>query len=120
MLAFIYISLIQKESNIFKNTIWNSYRGRKQAKKELPDGIPDHIYCFPEKYGGTKCGSQLEAGHLDEVAKLSNVHEGTDDYLDPPLREECERIIPNLQDIEHRDASNAFIFLKTNFNETKH
>ena len=119
MLAFIYIPLIQKELDIFKNTIWNSHRGRKQAKKELPDGIPDHIYCFPEKYGGTKCGSQLETGYLDEVAELSNVHEGTDDYLEPHFRKECERIIPNLEDIEPRDASNALIFFKSNFDETK-
>ena len=56
MLAFIYVPLLQRELDLFRNAIWNNHRGRKQKNKELPAGIPEHIYHFHENYGGAKCG----------------------------------------------------------------
>ncbi len=44
--------VVQRELDIFRETVWNSHPGRKQTKKELPYGVPDHIYHFPEEYGG--------------------------------------------------------------------
>ena len=66
MLAFIYVPLLQRELDIFKDTIWNNHRGCKQRNKELPTGIPEHIYHFPEIYGGIKCGN-LNWRKLDEL-----------------------------------------------------
>ena len=56
LLAFILIPLLQKQLNIFKDTIWNTHRIRVQKDTVLPDGIPNHIYSFPEEYGMEECG----------------------------------------------------------------
>ena len=45
----------QKELDDFKETIWNSHRIRKQKDTYLPDGVPNHIYQFPEEYGLKDC-----------------------------------------------------------------
>ena len=50
------VPLIQKELDIFRETVWNSHRIRAQRDTALPDGVPDHIYNFPEKYGLEECG----------------------------------------------------------------
>ena len=56
MLAFVYIPVLQKELDVFRTTIWNNHRSRYQRGKELPVGVPEHIYNFPESYGGENCG----------------------------------------------------------------
>ena len=45
------IPIIQKEVDIFKDHIWNSHRIWAQKDTQLPNGVPNHIYDFPEKYG---------------------------------------------------------------------
>jgi hypothetical protein len=49
------IPLIQKEIDSFV-LLWNSHRIRKQSDTVLPDGIPNHIYNFPENYDLRECG----------------------------------------------------------------
>jgi hypothetical protein len=49
------IPLMQKEIDIFVD-MWNSHRIREQKNTLLPDGVPNHIYNFPEKYGLVDCG----------------------------------------------------------------
>lgn len=39
-----------------------------------------------------------------------------DDYLEPAFRTECERLIPDVRDIEPKDCKRAYLFLKENFN----
>ena len=56
LLAYLFIPILEKELAIFKDTIWSSHRIRKQAGTFLPDGVPDHIYSFPEEYGLEECG----------------------------------------------------------------
>lgn len=56
LLSFVFIPLIQKELNIFKDTIWNSHRVRCQKDAQMPKGVPLHLYSFPEKYGAEHCG----------------------------------------------------------------
>ena len=56
ILAFVLIPLLQKELNTFKDTIWNTHRIRQQRDTELPNGVPNHIYAFPEEYGFADCG----------------------------------------------------------------
>ncbi|KAK3744750.1 hypothetical protein QZH41_003386 [Actinostola sp. cb2023] len=46
----------QKELDVFRETVWNTHRIRAQKDTVLPDGIPDHIYNFPEQYGLEECG----------------------------------------------------------------
>ena len=115
LLAFVYIPVIQKELDIFRETVWNSHRARKQTKKQLPTGVPEHIYCFPQQYGGEKCGHVISEEDLKEVAELSGVLEGTDDYLDPVFRAQCEVFIPDTSEIEPKEAANAYLYLKANF-----
>ena len=51
MLSYIMIPLMQKEIDIFVDMwIW------EQKNTLLPDGVPNHIYNFPEKYGLVDCG----------------------------------------------------------------
>ena len=56
MLAFVFIPVIQKEMDIFRETIWNSHRVRSQKEAQMPKGIPNHLYSFPESYGAQECG----------------------------------------------------------------
>ena len=60
LLAFIYIPVIQKEMNIFRETVWNSHRVRHQRDAQMPKGIPNHLYAFPEQYGAEDCGIQYD------------------------------------------------------------
>ena len=57
LLAFIYIPVIQKEMNIFRETVSNSHRVRHQRDAQMPKGIPNHLYSFPEQYGAEDCGT---------------------------------------------------------------
>ena len=46
LLAFIMVPLVQKELDVFRETVWNTHTHRIRAQKDtvLPDGIPDHIH----------------------------------------------------------------------------
>ena len=57
MLAFIYIPVVLKEMDIFRETVWNSHRVRHQRDSQLPKGLPNHIYSFPEEYGAENCAN---------------------------------------------------------------
>lgn len=118
-MAYIYIPVLQKELDVFRKTVWNHHRGRKQRNKELPAGIPEHIYHFPERYGAEKCGIAISDEQLAEIAQLSGVLDGTDDFLDECFRQECERHVPQTNEIEPGEASNAYLFLKENFDQNE-
>ena len=51
ILAF---SLIELE--VFKDTVWNSHKIPHQNETDLRNGVPDHVYAFPEAYGLEDCG----------------------------------------------------------------
>ena len=114
LLAFVYIPVVQRELDVFRETVWNSHRGRKQKNKDLPTGIPEHIYNFPEHYGGEKCGFHVREEHLREVAELSDILDGTDDFLSSELRSQCEALIPDTENIKSSEAANAYLYLKDN------
>lgn len=82
-----------KEIEVFQSSVWNNHRTRQQKGKELPCCIPEHIYNFPEKYGGQKYGFHITEEQLEEVADLSDVFEGADDFLTPAFRRECEIVL---------------------------
>ncbi|XP_014675602.1 PREDICTED: uncharacterized protein LOC106815628 [Priapulus caudatus] len=56
LLAYVMIPIMQKEIDTFIGVIWNAHRIREQHNTYLPDGVPNHIYNFPEKYGLEECG----------------------------------------------------------------
>ena len=55
-MAFVFIPVIGKEMDVFRETIWNSHRVRSQKEAQMPKGIPNHLYAFPEEYGVEECG----------------------------------------------------------------
>lgn len=119
MMSYVYVPVIQKELDIFRETVWNTHRVRKQKNKELPTGVPEHIYTCPNQYGGEKCGHVITEEQLREVAEFSGVLDNTDDFLDDTFRQECQRHIPDTDDIKPAQASNAYLFLRDNFDVNK-
>ena len=61
-------------------------------------------------------GLPVSEEQLKEVAEQSGVLNAKEDFLDPAFRLECERLIPNIQDIEAKDCRVAYFYLKENFN----
>ena len=55
LLAYVYVPVIAKELENFRCS-WNTHRVRRQKDAQLPKGIPEHLYSFPEKYGAEECG----------------------------------------------------------------
>ena len=94
LLAYIYIPVVQHKLDIIRTTVWNNHRCRKQDKKQLPTGVPEHIYNFPEQYGGGHYGYAVQEASLQEVAELSGVlDDNYDDFLDQELRQQCAALI---------------------------
>ena len=60
-------------------------------------------------------GLPLTEAELYEAAIPSGVLGADDDFLDDLFRKECERIIPHPEELEPKDCSKAFIYLKRNF-----
>ena len=48
--------MIQAQLDKFKDMIWNSHRIREQKETDLPAGVPNHIYEFPNHYQLDDCG----------------------------------------------------------------
>ncbi|KAK6173659.1 hypothetical protein SNE40_017071 [Patella caerulea] len=115
ILAFVFIPILQRELDTFKEVIWNSHRIRCQKNTVLPHGIPNHIYSFPDKYDLEECGWIVNDDQLDEIfnhAKLDNV---ADDFLEADFRAKCEAIIPATENISPEDCVEAYIYIKQNF-----
>ncbi|XP_028412603.1 uncharacterized protein LOC114535505 [Dendronephthya gigantea] len=93
LLAYIMIPIIQKEIDTFVDVVWNSHRIRDQKNTYLPDGVPNHIYSFAEKYGLKECGFVVTEEQLEEVAELSDVLSSNNDYLPAQFRVKCELVI---------------------------
>ena len=75
---------MKKQYDIFVK-IWNSYRLIEQKDLHLPTGILNSIFSFPESYGGAKDGFQVNLDLLREVAKMLEVLQENQDFLDVPL-----------------------------------
>ena len=70
-------------------------------------------------YGGEKCGHVITEEQLREVTEFSGVLDNTDDFLDDTFRQECQRHILDTDDIKPAQASNAYLFLRDNFDVNK-
>lgn len=55
------VPVVERELDTFKEMVWNSHRIRAQKDTVLPDGVPNHIYNFPEKYGLEECGNIISS-----------------------------------------------------------
>ena len=50
------VPVMQRELDEFRETVWNTHRIRAQRDTLMADGVPKHIYEFPERYGMEKKG----------------------------------------------------------------
>ena len=82
--------MIQKKLDIFRITLWNNHRVRKQKNKDLPTGVPKHIFSFPEKYGSENYGLHITEEQLVDVAMECDMSDDTDDYLSEDFLLRCE------------------------------
>ena len=61
-------------------------------------------------------GLPITEEQLREVAEQSGVLNVPDDFLQPDFRAECQRLIPDVSEVEHKNIQVANIFLKENVN----
>ena len=59
------IPLIQKDLDVFRESVWNTHRICAQKDTILSDGIPNYVYSFPEQYGLEECGMVRTANNLN-------------------------------------------------------
>ena len=91
LLAYVYIPIIKRECDIFVDN-WNSHRIRYQGNLLLPT---NHIFSFPENYGGNHCGIPVTQDTLEEVAEVSGLlEENPEIYIhDDVLFKTCVRTV---------------------------
>lgn len=59
-------------------------------------------------------GFPVTEEQLEEAATESGVLNMTVDFLDPQFRAECERIIPDRENIKPDECTDVFLYLKSN------
>ena len=111
LMAYIFIPVIQRECNIFVSN-WNTHRIREQKNLKLLTGIPNHMFSFPEKYGGTQSGIPVSREQLREVAEVSGLLDSVPQDVDLRVRRECERLLPDPSGLESNRVTEAYNFLK--------
>ena len=112
LLAYVYVPIIQRECDIFVE-YWNAHRIREQENLELPTGVPNHMFSFPEQYGASHKGHKLRREQLREVAETSGVLQvGHFDFMEQEVKRQCEHYLPNVNKVKSMNAIEAFRFVK--------
>ena len=114
MLAYILIPVIQREIDVFKDVVWNTHRIRHQKDTELPSGIPNHIFSFPEEYGIQNCGMIVTENRLREAAECSGVLDVEDDFLSSETREQFDLVFPTPNNLKNEEWIDTYRQLKQN------
>jgi len=116
MLAFVYVPVLQKELDIFRTTIWNHKRGRKQENKMLPTGVPpDVLFEDAADYGGVDYGVEISDHCLLKVAEDTSILDKNDNFISQELADLFEPFVPD--DVEPKDAARTFISLKEHISQ---
>ena len=115
LLAYVYIPIIQRECDIFIS-YWNSHRIRHQDDLLLPTGVPNHMFAFPENYGGHYCGIPLTEDALKEVGEVSGLpDENQEIYIhDERIKNACKRFLPEPANVTSGKAKEAYLYLRQN------
>ena len=115
LLSYVFIPVVQKECDKFVN-IWNTHRIREQGNVFLPTGVPNHMFSFPESYGGQNLGIPITSDQLKEVAEVSGLLkvDVSSDNTSELVRKECERLIDDPLNLDPNQAKTAYLFLKEN------
>ena len=72
----------------------------------------DHMFSFPESYGRNKDGFQVSVDLLREVAKVPEVLQENQAFLDTSLSTRLRYIIPHPKELKPSETLNAFLYLK--------
>lgn len=72
LLAFLMIPVVQKQLDVFRTVVWASHRTKAKKDTALPDGVPDHIYSFPDIYGLEDCGMVMS--HLYMLMHFTHMY----------------------------------------------
>ncbi len=115
LLAYVYVPIVQRECTSFVN-YWNSHRIRAQGKLEIPTGIPNHMFSFPDNYEAMNKGIALSEDDIQDVAEVSGVmgEEHIVNFIEPNTRQKCVELIPHPENIDAKNAIEAYRFLKQN------
>ena len=66
-LSNVFLRILQRECDAFV-VLWNFCRTRSLNNLELPNGIPNHIFSFPEQYGRTQKDMKVTVEFLQELS----------------------------------------------------
>ena len=104
LLAYVYVPIIQRECDIFVE-YWNAHRIREQENLELPTGVPNHMFSFPEQYGASHKGHKLRREQLRVVAETSGVSQVRHfDFMEQEVKRQCEHYLPNVNKVKSMNA----------------
>jgi hypothetical protein len=67
------IPVMQRELDEFRDTVWNSHRIRTQKDTLMADGVPNHIYEFPSRYGMEKKGFLSSNLYIKSISSLMQI-----------------------------------------------
>ena len=127
ILAYVYVPVVQRELDDFREVVWNNKKGRKQPKKALPNGkAPALIYEFPEACEGNFDDYAIplkdEDFHsLDDVSQLQPVFDGeVNTYIPRELTVILDQLheqgdLQDLETLELEDANEVYLYLHENF-----
>ena len=91
---------------------FTSKKEREQKDLHLLNGIPDHIFSFPESYGGNKDGLQVNVDLPREVAEVSEVLQENQEFLNVTLSTKLRDLIAHPEELKPTETMNAFLYLK--------
>lgn len=111
LMTYVFTPVIQRECDSFVSN-WNTHRIREQKNLLLPTGIPNHMFSFPEQYGGMQCGIPISSDHLREAAEVSGLLDSVERNIDLRVTRECERLLPTPDKLESNKVTEAYIYLK--------
>ena len=114
-LAYVFLPIIQRECGTFAD-LWNSHRIRSQNNLEPPNGVANHMFSFPQQYGGTRKGIPVTTDFLQEASTQSglSIDNGSTvyDFMDEKFLRNCKHFLPDPIEIPSNEAVEAYRFLK--------
>lgn len=85
ILLYVYIPLLETELADLKMA-YNAHKIRKQKGKLRPDGIPDDMYYFPDRFGGEEEGFVPSENDLQQIATQHALGRPLPDYIPDEVR----------------------------------
>ena len=111
--VYVLLPIIHRECGTFFD-LWNSHGIRSQNNLELPNGVPNHMFSFPEQYGGTQKGIPITTEFLQKVSTESglSIDNGSTvyDFMDEEFLKNCEHFLLDPIEISSNETIEAYWF----------